>query len=235
MDKLAFIHNSSISVIEIENSLENDFELKSFSQNSDSFKAILEFAPELIILEISEDCEKSFKILNDLKTELKNSPIPFVVISPLKDISFKGKIYKEGAFDYIEMPFDGDELKLKIEGNLRKKGYFEKKSNETEPVIFKKGFFKIDFENGHIEVKDEADYSQLELTALEFKLLSYLIRNEGKPLARKDIVEFLGDGHVVVSDRAIDVHISSLRKKSSNVKKSIKTIYGFGYKFIKAA
>jgi DNA-binding response OmpR family regulator len=70
----------------------------------------------------------------------------------------------------------------------------------------------------------------VELTGLEFDLLLALIRRAGQVVPRSSLLAQAGRGDVIVNERAVDVHISHLRKKlGDDPPKLIKTVRGVGY------
>jgi len=90
-------------------------------------------------------------------------------------------------------------------------------------------------------ILDEARYQaswhgvDLKLTAVEFKLLSFLAAHPGRIYSRDQLMDQIYSDHRIVSDRTIDSHIKKLRKKISAVGREeelIGSVYGVGYKFI---
>ena len=73
---------------------------------------------------------------------------------------------------------------------------------------------------------------QIELTSLEFRLLTALIQNSGRVLSRDRIMDLVWGTNAVTSDRVVDTHIANLRKKlEPNGAKHISSIRGMGYRF----
>ncbi|MDH5581662.1 MAG: response regulator transcription factor [Bdellovibrionales bacterium] len=166
--------------------------------------------------------------------ENQNIETPIIVYESKISKSIKLKFLQYGVLDIVSLDDDSDNIFLRFQINLKKKKYFNNVENAS---IIKKGNFKIDFQTNNVQVREEGsdEFKKIELTQIEFKLLSYFIRNEKKIFTREQIVDFLGGGDIVVSERAIDVHISSLRKKSKVIRNAIQTIYGLGYKFVQAS
>ncbi len=75
------------------------------------------------------------------------------------------------------------------------------------------------------------DGELIELTATEFRLLLYLVSQPCDVFSRQKILEGINDGVFAVTDRAVDVHISDLRKKLGSAAKHLETVRGCGYRW----
>ena len=75
------------------------------------------------------------------------------------------------------------------------------------------------------------DGESIELTATEFRLLLLLVGQPGSVFNRQQILEGLNDGVFAVTDRAVDVHISGLRKKLGSAAEYLETVRGAGYRW----
>lgn len=74
----------------------------------------------------------------------------------------------------------------------------------------------------------------LPLTSTEFKLLHFLVRHPGWVYTRSQLIDAAQGSDYVVTDRAIDVHIVSLRKKLGYLSDMLETVRGVGYRFREA-
>ena len=126
-----------------------------------------------------------------------------------------------GADDYVCKPFSPREVVARVKAVLRRAG--------GGNSIQEKGL-----------VLDEARYqamlhgNNLDLTAVEFKLLQFLAANPGRIYSRNQLMEKIYSDQRIVSDRTIDSHIKKLRKKISTLspgEELIASVYGVGYKF----
>ncbi|MBK7843250.1 MAG: response regulator transcription factor [Bdellovibrionales bacterium] len=125
-----------------------------------------------------------------------------------------------GADDYILKPFSSEELGARVRAVLRRV--------QTESGIDKleDGDLKIDLQAYKVAAKGKEIY----LTLTEFRILTELIKQKGKVLTRDRLRE-TALGNLNVTDRTIDVHMASLRKKLYEISPVIETVRGVGYRY----
>ena len=121
-----------------------------------------------------------------------------------------------GGDDYVTKPFRLAELLSRIRALLRR----------SKPAVFEKDGLRIDLESRSVYFRDE----QLYLTPTEFQLLAALVRNAGKVLTRKILLQTIwDDAGLFIDDNTLSVHISRLREKIGEDR--ILTVRGVGYRW----
>lgn len=132
-----------------------------------------------------------------------------------------------GADDYMTKPFEMQVLIARTNALLRRYAHFneleEKNKVETEISL---GELKVNFDSCQTTVAGE----KINLTASEFKILSLLLKNAGKVLSRKELVQNIQGKNIHVTERTIDTHMAGLRKKIGVAATIIETIRGIGYR-----
>lgn len=131
-----------------------------------------------------------------------------------------------GADDYVTKPFDTTILMARLRALLRRAETLQKPDQEKDLGIYKVNSLRVDTNQCKAWIEDR----ELDLTLSEYKLLVAFLKQPGKVLTRNQLVDFIQDGPVHVTDRTIDTHIFGLRKKLKEYSKLIETIRGIGYR-----
>jgi two-component system, OmpR family, copper resistance phosphate regulon response regulator CusR len=162
----------------------------------------------------------------ELCSKLKkfNSDIPVLMLTALGTTDDKILGFDAGADDYLVKPFEFRELLARVKVLLKKAGH---QINLGNKLIFEDLELDIDRK---IAVRSG---TTIELTAREFSLLEYFMRNPGRVLSRNDIAEKVWDAGFDFGTNVVDVYVNFLRKKIEKGfdKKLIHTKVGFGYIF----
>ena len=131
-----------------------------------------------------------------------------------------------GADDYVAKPFSPRELLARLRAVLRRAA--------PDAVAEKLAASGITVDVAAREV--HVDGKPVELTSLEIDLLVALLRRAGRVVPRNVLLELAGRGDVTINERAVDVHISRLRKKlGDDAATKIKTVRGVGYVLARSA
>jgi heavy metal response regulator len=173
---------------------------------------------DLIILDILLPKKNGFEVLKSLRANGIQTPI--LILTAKGSIDDKVEGLNSGADDYLTKPFAFAELIARIRSLLRRTS--SEKSN-----IIKVADLELDTVK-HIAKRGE---KIIELTAREYSLLEYFMRNKVRVLTRTMIAEHIWDYHFDTGSNIIDVYVRRLRKKIDEgfPKKLIHTIRGVGY------
>lgn len=129
-----------------------------------------------------------------------------------------------GADDYMTKPFDLAILMARVRSLLRRRETTTR-TKENKNILRHKDL-SVDMDQCKVWIEGQA----LELTLSEYKILCCFMLSPGKVLTRNQLVEYIQDGPVHVTDRTIDTHIFGLRKKLGQYAAIIETIRGIGYR-----
>ena len=176
----------------------------------------------LILLDLMLPDGSGLDLCKKFKSNSKTDSIPIIILTAKDDEVDKVVGFELGADDYVTKPFSVRELVLRIKAIL-KRGQTKKEVVEVERQF---GDLKIDIESHEVFV----DSVQIDLTALEFKLLNQLVETRGRVQSRDQLLQDVWGYSAEVTTRTVDTHIKRLRNKLGSMGKYVQTIRGVGYK-----
>ncbi len=179
---------------------------------------------DLVLLDVELPDGNSFNLCSEIQTNQPKLPIFFLTAHD--NLSEKVMAFSVGADDYITKPFDSLELKARVEGKLKKQEILKQSSDSL-----KWNSIEIDKISQEVLVKEGDEMVSVELTALEFKLLTYFAMRVEEVVDRDTILNDIWGKDVHVYSRSVDTHVSKLRKKLGPSAGVIESVHGTGYKF----
>jgi len=197
-----------------------DFEVDSFAKPKDALESFGKDRDSycVVILDLMLPQMDGFDVCKKIR---ETSSIPIIISSARGEISDKILGFDFGADDYLAKPYEPRELVIRINAILRR-------ATSKSKVV---GDFEINEDK--MEVKVEGYL--VDLTQIEFDLLSLFVKSSGKVLSREVLANGVKGIEYNTKDRTIDMHISNLRQKIGDEPKKpkyIKSVWGVGYKFI---
>ena len=177
---------------------------------------------DVLVLDVNLPVINGFDLAQQLREEGLNTPI--LMLTALGTVDDKLQGFESGADDYLVKPFEFREFiaRVKVLG----------KRNSTGDKL-QHSLKLADLELNLDEKIAHRGGQRIDLTAKEFALLEYLMRNRGRVVSRVDIAEKVWDIHFDTGTNVIDVYINFLRKKVDKDQpvKLIHTVVGMGYIF----
>ena len=186
---------------------------------------------DVIVLDVMLPGKDGFSVARELRAARNYTPLLMLTARSRPEDVLKG--FEAGADDYLPKPFNLDILIARLGGLLRRT-HWAKSAGQAEPPseeeIFQFNGKTIDFQK--LELRNGEQKYQL--TLMESDLLRYLIRNSGRPVSRKEILEKVWDLHEDTDTRAIDNFIVRLRRyiePEPSKPRYLLTVRGLGYQF----
>lgn len=199
-----------------------NFEVIAITDPLIALKKLEKFTPDIIILDVMLPHMEGFEVCKEIR---KKYSVPIIMLTARGDVTDKIVGLELGADDYMAKPFEPRELVARIQTVLRR----TPQGKNFENVKFSN--LEIDFKKYIVRVNSV----QIDITTMEFELLSLFAKNPGVVFSRDKIFEKVKGFDADSYDRSIDVMVSRLRQKLNDdpgKPQFIKTIWGSGYKFI---
>ncbi|MFT7617815.1 MAG: two-component system alkaline phosphatase synthesis response regulator PhoP [Planctomycetota bacterium] len=180
--------------------------------------------PDLILLDLMLPGMSGSEICSQLRQDSLTRDIPIIMVTAKSEEADAVIGLGIGADDYVTKPFRPKELMARIAAVLRRS------ANRTSSVDNQRvqvNGIVIDSLRHEIHVGSE----QIEFTVTEFRIIQLLASQPGRVFSREQISAKALGQPMLPSDRNVDVHIKSIRKKLGGNREVIETIRGVGYKF----
>ncbi|MDY0267544.1 response regulator [Trichloromonas sp.] len=196
---------------------QSGFEVLLVDDGLTAVPAIHEHKPDLVLLDLMLPGKDGMEICKEVR---RFSSVPIIMVTARVEEIDRLLGLEFGADDYICKPYSPREVVARVKAVLRRGGAAA--------------------ESNHGLVLDEARYRaalhgvDLDLTAVEFKLLAILFASPGRIFSRDQLMDRIYPDERIVSERTIDSHIKKLRKKLSlaaSDEELIHSVYGVGYKY----
>ncbi len=179
--------------------------------------------PDLVLLDLMLPGVDGMEVCRRIKGNPATQHIPVIMLTARSEETDIVIGLELGADDYITKPFSPRVLLARIKAVLRR----QIASEPDEPAnIIRYADLVIDKDRFEVT----ADGQKVELTATEFQLLVLLVHRPGWVFNRTQIVDAVRGEDYPVTDRSVDVHITSLRKKLGASGQLIETVRGVGYR-----
>ena len=176
--------------------------------------------PDLILLDLMLPGTNGKEICKEIRAFSKT---PIIMVTAMIDEIDRLIGLELGADDYICKPFSPKEVVARVKAVLRR-------TNADYLNVFSENEFKVNHDAYSVQIKGK----KLDLTPVEFRMLTMFIDHPGRVYNRDQILNTVFDDGRIVLDRTVDTHIKNLRQKLKDAnpeKDYIRSIYGIGYSF----
>lgn len=197
------------------------FEVSVATNGLTGLQMALEHSFDLIILDVMLPGMDGIQICKQIRD--KDPIIPILILTALDSTENIVTGLNSGADDYLAKPFKMAELAARLSTLLRRRnGYAAAVKN-----VYKLAGIELDADAKMVRLHDTV----LNLTATEYRLLEFFLKNRNKVLSRIQILESVWDINFNLGTNVVDVYINYLRKKldKANPTKYIQTVFGMGY------
>ena len=200
------------------------FEVKAVVDGAQALKAVDEYQPDLIVLDLMLPDISGLEVCRRLRA---NSTTPVIMLTARGEEIDRVLGLEVGADDYLAKPFSFRELLARIRSTLRRVE-LDRQSTQMQPVVLRQ--MSLDPTARRVFKGD----NELQLSAREFDLLAILMKNAGRALSREELLAQVWGEEWIGDPRTLDVHVRWLRMKVEEDPASpqyIQTVRGYGYRF----
>ncbi|OLY91426.1 DNA-binding response regulator, OmpR family, contains REC and winged-helix (wHTH) domain [Cnuella takakiae] len=176
---------------------------------------------ELVILDINLPGMNGYELCRNIRN--RDAQVPIIMLTALSSLSDKLEGYDTGADDYLVKPFEFRELLMKIRVLLKRSQQLQVPTGS----MLKAGDLEMNLDSKEVRRGNK----DIQLTAKEFQLLEYLLRNKNRVVSRADLAINVWDIDFDTNTNVIDVYINYVRNKVDKPfdQKLIHTQVGMGY------
>lgn len=190
--------------------------------SGEGIRAILDsFKPDVVLMDQMMPGKSGKELVTEIRGSTAHSQIPIMMVTSLDGEQEKIDALEIGADDYVTKPFSIREVIARAHALVRR----TRVQNSSPQKTISYGDLQIDLSAHRVTMAG----AELALTLTEFKILVELLRHAGQVLSRDKLRE-KALGNLNVTDRTIDVHMASLRKKLGAMGDQIDTVRGVGYR-----
>ncbi len=200
---------------------ENGYNVETAYDGNIGWKLFEQYSFDLIILDINLPGITGYELCKRIRS--RNAQVPVIMLTALNSLNDEIEGYDAGADDYIIKPFEFKELLMKIRVLLKRTSHH----NVPVGTILKAADLEMNLDNKEVKRQETV----INLTAKEFQLLEYLMRNKNRVVSRSDIAINVWDIDFDTNTNVIDVYINYVRNKVDKKfdRKLIYTQVGMGY------
>jgi len=198
------------------------------------------FTPDLVLLDLMLPDLPGTEICRRIRARTEGAQPAIIMLTAKGEEIDRVVGFEIGADDYVVKPFSIRELLLRVKALLRTRGAAAAAGGTAGALAgrrapppsssprrrFGVGPLRVDVDGHHVFVREE----EIHVSAIEMRLLVYLIEHRGRVRSREDLLEDVWGYRPGVSTRTVDTHVKRLRDKLGQTASLIETVRGTGYR-----
>ncbi len=193
-------------------------------RGTEALNLVREKRPNLVLLDLMLPDMPGTEVCKAIKDNSATRGVPVIMLTAKGEEIDRVVGFELGADDYVIKPFSVRELLLRINAVLRR----AESGGDIKEDIVEFGCLKF-ARDAHRVWVDEA---LVDLTALEFRLLTTLYDRKNRVQSRGTLLEDVWGMDSSITTRTVDTHVKRLREKLANARDYIETVRGVGYRFV---
>jgi two-component system phosphate regulon response regulator PhoB len=212
------------------------YQVRSVETGQLGLVAVDEFEPDVVLLDLMLPDVSGTEVCRRIRSRTETAQPAIIMLTAKGEEIDRVVGFEVGADDYVVKPFSVRELLLRVNAVLRGRSGLPAVVNDkrTAPVVpvtksrrkYAVGPLKVDVDGHYVYVKQ----NEIHVSAIEMRLLVYLIEHRGRVRSREDLLEDVWGYKPGVSTRTVDTHVKRLRDKLGSAGVLIETVRGTGYR-----
>jgi two-component system OmpR family response regulator len=197
------------------------WEVRTAASGFEALQSAREYRPDAMVLDIMMPDLDGMSVLQRLRASGDDVPVLFLTAKDAVSDRVAG--LTAGGDDYVTKPFSLEEVVARLRGLMRRAGTAQ--TAEAEPIL-RVGDLSLNEDSHEVE----RDGTEIELTATEFELLRFLMRNQRRVVSKAQILDRVWNYDFGGRSSVVELYISYLRKKIDQGREPlIHTVRGVGY------
>jgi DNA-binding response OmpR family regulator len=204
------------------------FEVDVRASGREALRAISAHPPDLVVLDLMLPEVNGLEICRIVRADETTAAIPIIMVTARGDTADRIEGLDHGADDYLPKPFSPGELVARVRALLRRTARPPQAAAAESAIAY--GPIVLDTAQHTVT----SDGTAVALTAKEFLLLEYLLRNRGRVLSRDLLLTDVWGYKYTGGTRTVDVHVRRLREKLPLLEDALVTVKQFGYRLLES-
>lgn len=210
------------------------FETKLVYDGEQALKAVKDFAPNLVLLDIMLPGIDGYEVLREIR---RGGSLPVIMLSAKGETFDRVLGLELGADDYIMKPFDSKEMVARVKAVLRRstKATVSESTPTPTPQVPQQELEIVTFPDLQINLSDYSVHykdQMIEMPPKELELFYFLASHPNQVFTREQLLDHIWSYDYIGDTRTVDVHIKRLREKFKDHDQwKLATVWGIGYKF----
>ena len=225
MDRVLVIEDSMDTFALIRHSLGSSYHLDWAKTVTEAGRLLKKKRFDMILLDVTLPDGDGFQFCSMMQADADLKDAPVIFLTARNTVEDKVLGFSVGADDFLVKPFDPLELRARINARIRRKGI-----EKSRARLIRIGDLEIDTDAQKVSVSNNGHMSEIDLTPIEFKILSLLAKNGERVLSRNEVLSAVWGADIHVYSRSVDTHVSKLRKKLGAHADCIESVHGAGYR-----
>jgi two-component system phosphate regulon response regulator PhoB len=214
------------------------YQVKTAETGQSGLEVFESFTPDVVLLDLMLPDVPGTEICRRIRARTEGAQPAIIMLTAKGEEIDRVVGFEVGADDYVVKPFSVRELLLRVNAVLRGRGNGAAGTPRRPAAAatastrkkFTVGPLRVDVDGHYVFVKQ----SEIHVSAIEMRLLVYLIEHRGRVRSREDLLEDVWGYKPGVSTRTVDTHVKRLRDKLGSAGGLIETVRGTGYRLADA-